>query len=398
MTAHKAKGLEFDAVFIVGAYNGHWGNKRSHDQFKLPFKTSVDISDMEKNEDERRLFYVGLTRAKKQVYLTYSQHYSQNGRIREAIPSMFLTEIPANLQTKISPIFSHQSQKVLSKLLSSPENPPVTVKEKDYLRSLLTDFKLSPTALNTYLTCAYKFKLNNLIKVPRAKEAHLALGTAVHKALEILPSTKKQLIKVFTIALKRELLTAKDEAVRLKQGTKILSFYFDYYKGQFKKPVAVEKNFGRAFPPVFLGDIPLTGKVDRFDWVNTTAKTVKAIDYKTGQPKTRNQILGKTQEENLDYYRQLVFYKLLAQLDQSFKLTMVEGELNFVQLAKGAKKLRRESFILSINEVDDLKKTIKTVMKEIRALNFARTTDYRHCVNCEYRDHCWPEGIPASKH
>ena len=108
--------------------------------------------------------------------------------------------------------------------------------------------------------------------------------------------------------------------------------------------------------------------------------------------------MGKTKEENFDYYRQLVFYKLLAQLDQSFKLTMVEGELNFVQRAKGAKKLRRESFILSADEVDDLKKTIRAVMKEIRALNFARTTDYRHCANCEYRDHCWPEGIPASKH
>ena len=217
----------------------------------------------------------------------------------------------------------------------------------------------------------------------------------MHKALEILPTTKKQLIKDFTSALKRELLTSEDEAVRLKQGVQILSFYFDYYQGQFKKPVAVEKNFGRAFPPVFLGDIPLTGKVDRFDWVSPSVKTVKAIDYKTGQPKTRNQILGKTKEENLDYYRQLVFYKLLAQLDQSFKLTMVEGELDFVQRAKGAKKLRRETFILSADEVDDLKKTIRAVMKEIRALNFTRTTNYHHCVTCEYRDHCWPEGIPA---
>src|SRR3989344_744862 len=208
-TVHKAKGKEWQYVILLKVIDKKWGNNIVRELIKLPsgILANSDLSKKEKNEDERRLFYVGLTRAKKQVYLTYSQHYSQNGRIREAIPSMFLTEIPAKLQTKISPIFSHQSQKILSKLLSFPENPPVTVKEKDYLTSLLTDFKLSPTALNTYLTCAYKFKLNNLIKVPRAKEAHLALGTAVHKALEILPATKKQLIKRFAFALKRELLT-----------------------------------------------------------------------------------------------------------------------------------------------------------------------------------------------
>ncbi|MBI2674491.1 MAG: ATP-dependent helicase, partial [Candidatus Yanofskybacteria bacterium] len=71
MTAHRAKGLEFETVFITGAYNGHWGNKRKRDILGLAGLISSP-GETDPNEDERRLFYMALTRAKKDVYITYS--------------------------------------------------------------------------------------------------------------------------------------------------------------------------------------------------------------------------------------------------------------------------------------------------------------------------------------
>ncbi len=76
MTLHAAKGLEFDHVFIPGAEDDI-----------LPFIKSTDI------EEERRLMYVGITRAKKTLALTYVDERTINGFTRECIPSPFLDEM-----------------------------------------------------------------------------------------------------------------------------------------------------------------------------------------------------------------------------------------------------------------------------------------------------------------
>ena len=118
------------------------------------------------------------------------------------------------------------------------------------------------------------------------------------------------------------------------------------------------------------------------------------VDYKTGAAKTRNQILGVTKEANKDYFRQLVFYKLLADLDKSFPLTVQEAMLDFVEPNKKSGRFKREKFLITDDQVNELKETIRSVMKDIRALKFDRITDYRTCVDCEYLHHCWPAGLP----
>nr|MDA3814122.1 ATP-binding domain-containing protein [Candidatus Cloacimonadota bacterium] len=84
MTMHNAKGLEFDHVFIVGIEDG-----------LLPHSRSID--DVQKLEEERRLFYVAITRAKKSVHLTYTRMRNVFGSISMAVPSRFLMEIDDDL-------------------------------------------------------------------------------------------------------------------------------------------------------------------------------------------------------------------------------------------------------------------------------------------------------------
>jgi DNA helicase-2/ATP-dependent DNA helicase PcrA len=84
MTLHNAKGLEFPIVFITGLEDGLFPLKRAHDDPKLM-------------EEERRLFYVGITRAERKLYLSHARTRRRNGETMPSIPSSFLKSIPPNL-------------------------------------------------------------------------------------------------------------------------------------------------------------------------------------------------------------------------------------------------------------------------------------------------------------
>ncbi len=85
MTLHNAKGLEYPVVFIIGAEEGVFPHSRSIDEGNL--------------EEERRLCYVGITRAESQLYLTYARTRSLFGTRSYNMPSRFLDELPAELTT-----------------------------------------------------------------------------------------------------------------------------------------------------------------------------------------------------------------------------------------------------------------------------------------------------------
>jgi len=144
-----------------------------------------------------------------------------------------------------------------------------------------------------------------------------------------------------------------------------------------------------------LGDIPLSGKADRVDLTSKEDKHVRFIDYKTGAPKSRNEIEGNTKNSDGDYKRQLVFYTLLADLDKSFPYKVVQTVIDFIEPEKSG-AFRREHFNITEEEVETLKEVIKTSMADIRDLKFDRTTDYTTCDTCDFKNHCWPEGLPVT--
>ncbi len=413
-TAHRAKGLEFEYVFIVKCFDGKWGNTRNRELIKLPVglvDSAMEIKskeklDVEKNEDERRLFYVSMTRAKKEVFITYSDSYFTETSTKEAVPSMFISEIGEDKKQPLDVSKYEKSVKeVLKDILKPVYIQNISVEEKDFLQGILRNFSLSVTALNTYLECPYKFKLNTLLRTPRAKDKHLALGTAVHFALQSFFKNFKDMGKIpdvkfliseFDNAIEGEVLTPSDYQESKKKGELILTAYYTHYKSEFQKPMLTEKFFGYGFSKIYIDDISITGKVDKIELIDSKLREVRVIDYKTGKPKTRNEIEGNTKYSDGGYKRQLVFYKLLAELDKYFNFKVVEAQLDFVEADKSG-KYSKHSFQISDNEIEELKKVIKEVMGKIRGLEFPRTTDYNVCSNCDYRAHCWPNGIPTKK-
>ncbi len=395
-TAHKAKGLEWQTVFIYRFADTHWGNKMRREMIKLPPGIIVfENTDKEedKNSEERRLFYVALTRVKQELILTGATEYPNSAKM--TYPSVFLEDLPKEFIEEVdTAVLEKNTQEILVNLMTPPQAETISNDEKQYIGELLKDFKLSPTALNTYLSCHYKFKLDNLYRIPRAKAPAMCFGTAVHFALDQLAKnslTKPQFLFEFEKALKREILSPTDYKDRLAHGQKILANYYDSFQNDTKEILFTEKSFGTSLTSqIHLGDIALTGKADRIDLLSPSSKEVKFIDYKTGKPKTRNEIEGLTQNSNGDYKRQLVFYKLLSELDKSFSYTVTETEINFVE-PNEKRDFRRESFSITTEETEDLKTLIQDSVASIRKLDFSRTTDTDICSTCPFLSHCWPE-------
>lgn len=409
-TAHKSKGQEWSVVFITGLVDKRWGNSVVRELIPLPegiLQFSSGGKD-DRNEDERRLLYVALTRAKKQLYLSYPQSVQSSGSSRETTPSLFFQELPADsIQTDEKFSASQDIPKLLAKLLQpTQQQPEHSEDEKVFINGVLEKFKLSTTALNTYLECPYEFKLKVLLKVPRVKPIYMSFGTAIHNAMEFLFGYLKDhdnqipdiqlVLDVFEVALKKEPMTHADFVIRLAQGQTLLSKYYENYHDEFVRPLFVEKSFGSGFSKPMLGDIPLSGKMDKIEVLDPVNKTVKVVDYKTGRVQTRNEIEGKTKNSTGNYKRQLVFYKLLADLDRSFKMTVEQAEFDFVQ-PKDTGEFVKHAFNISNLEVEELKDLIKEVMTKIRNQEFPRTHDRSICKECIFNYHCWPEGVPEEQ-
>jgi DNA helicase II / ATP-dependent DNA helicase PcrA len=99
MTVHSAKGLEFDAVFITGLEEGLFPHEQS-------------ANERDGLEEERRLAYVAITRARHRLYLSHAQTRMLHGQTRYNIPSRFLEELPQQLLKWLTPRFSKQRKEM----------------------------------------------------------------------------------------------------------------------------------------------------------------------------------------------------------------------------------------------------------------------------------------------
>ncbi|MDA1079568.1 MAG: ATP-dependent DNA helicase [bacterium] len=395
-TAHKAKGREWEYVFLLHSIDGVWGNGRKSQLLQLP-DAVLRFADLnEKDErlaEDRRLFYVALTRAKKQFIASYSQTLVQAGKEKTALPTQFLAELDMSSIATVSEALSDEEQGAfleysLRPIASSSYSPT----EKEYFASLLSDFRLSVTALNKYLRDPEVFVQDVLLRLPQAKPAPMAFGSAVHKALEFIfrevsesgsqPSLQAAQ-QVFVTSLQQELLSTDELERRITYGENMLAVYYQDPSRFAAEPVFIERFFGSGFSTTMLGDIALSGRIDRVDWIDKEKKLVRVVDYKTGKQRSVKDIEGQTQSSELSerelalpesirgpYKRQLLFYKLLADLDPSFKPSVTEGVFEFVEPHRETGKIVSRSFELSPVAVDELAELIKTVMLEIRSLQF----------------------------
>lgn len=366
MTAHRAKGLEFERVFITGVTDGHWGNRRNRSLFVVP--SVIETND----DDERRLLYVAITRAKREAILTFPATDTAG---TPKTPSQFIEELDAESVTRET---TEERSGELTKLAASfvfadPIQKGLDVAEKDYLVRLFDDQGLSVSALNNYLACPWKYFFVSLLRVPQAPSASSRFGTTLHLALRLLgesaaagkKTTTASMKKIVASAAAKNALSEKEEEQFVAKGMKALPEFWKMNAPSRPELSLWEHSVETTLAIPSGEDVVLRGTIDRVDRADTTSR-VTVVDYKTGRHKSRNEMLGKTKNGSGDFFRQLAFYKLLLSLEGDHIAD--KGILAFVEPEKG--KYRSETFDLETSDVEDLKKVITKAVGEIRTLAF----------------------------
>lgn len=370
LSIHKAKGLEFDLIYIIDAIDNNWkpkpNSKRS--PINLPLQPAFDDID-----DYIRLMYVAMTRAKRNITVCSYRYDDKNKEILATPLIESIIPIKSIKQTNKKELITAMEQSIAWPALSIDD-------EKQVLKPKLDNFRLSASALISFLDVSQggptQFKENYLLSLPSAKSGHVGFGNAVHSALELaqILTNKGELandviLERFEQSLHAQNLLNSDFQRYLDYGAELIikllqnkTFYLP--KGSLPE---------QSITDVSLNNVQLYGKLDRVD-INNNELTI--VDYKTGSPLAS--LFTKNQTKAIKAWRnrtQLEFYCLLAKKSNRFKLCKTfKGQIIYVE-ASSSKELVRE-YHPTNEALIRLEKLICVVWKLIKNQTTINTNKY----------------------
>ncbi|MEX0933340.1 MAG: ATP-dependent DNA helicase [Candidatus Paceibacterota bacterium] len=361
-TVHGVKGLEFDSVIITGLDSKKWGGKKKRELFYLPEFQGLALGEEgESEQDERRLLYVGMTRAKESLLLTVSAS-DDEGRAR--LPTRFIDELGDGVtkETHDETFFT------LTKRTAREKH---TLLDKEYVASLFLGRQLNATAVNKYLKCPWEYYFLSLLRLPQASSPSAKYGTAVHHTLQHFFEERNHGIHLsdreVRAVLQRELeaviLSESEKNRFLKKGEEHIIGYLNAHREEWGLQVETERSYSHIILELPSLELKLSGKLDK---IEREEDGLIVTDFKTGKPKSRNDLEGKTKTGTGDYKRQLVFYaELLERTGESMK----EGVIDFVEPnERGIYK--QERFIITQEDRAELIETIRNMSKELLSGSF----------------------------
>jgi DNA helicase-2/ATP-dependent DNA helicase PcrA len=387
LTVHSAKGLEFPVVFMCNLVSDRFPTRNMSDRIPIPdelIKESIseDLDSRQEHiQEERRLFYVGSTRAQEKLYLTAAHYYGDAKRRKK--PSIFLYEI---LDQDVDKAFSKPdiggAQESAQERLSRYKG------EDDILEAGMQDIdttkRVSYSQLNTYEDCPKKYKYAYVLRVPSKAHASLSFGTTIHNTLKDFytlhkeskeglegiveePNEEKLLELYATHWVSRGYDSKDHEKKRKRSGEKMLREYYRNLYREDQKPYRMEESFS-----VHVNDSVFVGKIDRIDIVDDSKEKleVEIIDYKTGKVKN---------EANIKKDLQLPLYALFA--EEKLGLKVVGAKYIFVEHSEVVE------VDVSREKKEEAREKVVEIIEEIRKQNFAPTPGYL-CRYCDYNTVC----------
>lgn len=400
LTAHSSKGLEFENVFVISAGASQWEKKRSNNsEFCLPDTLAKSLKE-NKIEEERRLFYVAITRAKKGLQISFPIHDMKG---KEITKSIFVSEIESTVGVKPIPISLTDDQLIEYTLQSLEGSPKLDAKaiETAFINDKLKTYKLSVTHLNKYLKCPLTFYFENILQVPTARSPSMGFGNAIHFALDQLFKkmkasesatfpAKHEFYNFFKIGMKNSAshFTQKEYELRLAYANEILPLYYENYIANWRKTIVTEYRPGN----VMLGNIPISGALDKVEFLGKDQ--VNVVDYKTGDPTKIKKKMNRPTKEPLtedstfedkyggDYWRQIVFYKILLENDKTKTWNMESGEIDFIEKRKSTKFIK-EKIVVTFEDYETVTNQIKYTYEGIMSHNFSGCGK-KDCTWCKF--------------
>ncbi len=389
MTIHAAKGLEFKYVFVVNMVSQRFPTRERKDAIPLPIGLVDEVFKEGQThlEEERRLFYVAMTRAKNELYFTSADDY---GGARTRKLSRFLDELG----------YEKTETKAIIQIFDEDQNEPV-VPEVSVQYKIPKQFSF--TQLAAFKTCPLQYKFAHVLKIPVMGKWTFSFGKSMHNTLhrffevwlertalkqttlfsqpgsdpvakngpislpgcDPVPVGLDELLEMYVNAWQDDWYTDdKQREEYRKQGEQSLRDYYKIIQDEQPKPFALEKGFTLKF-----NDLIIKGRIDRID---TFEDGFEIIDYKTGKSKL-DKDLKKTDKE------QLFLYQLAAKEILGLK----PKKLTFHYLENNS----TVSFLATDEELSELKASVTKRVEGIRSSEFHPTPGF-HCKFCDFKDIC----------
>ncbi len=379
MTVHAAKGLEFKYVFLVGLSERKFPTTNRQDRIAMAdqlIKEKINSSADSHLEEERRLFYVAMTRAKNKLFLSA---WRNAGATREKKISRFVSEtglIDVNIETPVD-------------LKPQPLNDDLQENQDVLLTSnqdLVLPTKFSFSQLAAFDNCPLQYKFAFVLKIPAPTDkASLIFGRVMHTVLyeflkplaiggqadlfakqntSLLELNWERLEKIFKERWVEDGYQSKEERNKYyQQGRQALKKFLQQINQQVPTILFLEKSFS-----FHLDQDTIKGTIDRVDKLADGSLSV--IDYKTGEAK---------EELNYKNKRQLILYQIFLEKILGLKVS----SLSYYYLNSG----EILSFVASDKEKSKLEVEIKQQIAEIKEKKFLPKPSLM-CHYCDFKDIC----------
>ena len=370
MTVHKAKGLEFPVVFLVNLVQDKFPSRARKDALEVPLDLRPDArppADFHRKE-ERRLFYVGMTRARRELFFTSARDY---GGSRERKVSQFVLEA-LDLPKDAAKPFKSRPVEEIQRFAPPAETdqlvlPPLGPDD---------DLRISHKQIEEYKSCPLKYRYSYILRVPQPRHHALVYGATIHEVVEFY--LRRRAAGNYTALddvlaeydkkwVNQGFLSWEHQEARKAAGRETLMRFWNQEEAAGVRPASVEKDFGFA-----IGATRVTG---RFDRVDEELLGAAIIDYKTGEVATLKAANTRARES-----LQLKIYALAWR--EMTNALPERVELRFLESHTVGRHHPTET------DVEEATAAVKDAAAGIRARRFDAAPSYRACRYCSYREIC----------
>lgn len=369
LTVHRAKGLEFPVVFMVSLIADRFPGRGRREKIPVPDDLVHENMPSGGNpiQEERRLFYVGMTRAKKLLYLSWARDYGLK-RLKHVSP--FVLEALDLVKAPEETLRSSALEEI--KRYSLQDSLPVKslrIREDGVI-------SLSFFQLDDYLTCPLRYKFRHLMRIPVLPHHNLVFGRTLHVVINYYLMNKiagkhiseDNLFEEYEKRWKNEgFLSREHEDLRKKEGKKALHLFYSREESQNRVPSLIEKDFHW-----FLKDVKFIGRWDRIDFFENGAVIT---DFKASQAKDQKEADKKTRDSlQMDLYA-LSFSKVREERLFEVCLHFLESDI-----IGHAKKTKTE-LMRTMDKIEEVK-------EGIRSQDFKAKPDWHNCNYCDFKTIC----------
>ena len=391
LTAHKAKGLEYDIVILPGLIDNVWGGSRSRNTFNIPLTRTSDPDTSTSFDDDQRLLYVAMTRAKKELHLSYA-NTTTNGR--ERLSSRLLEPLH-DLEAVVEFPDMNDYETALAPTDTFGQNDPRLTVSPEVIADIFRTRGFSPTGYNNYRNDPWNFFYRNILRIPEFPNLSMLFGTTMHRVWERAVESWRNTRTIPEVTTLSEYLQqalnqlpiSEFEYTQLhEQGLATIPIYRDTLTAQLRD-ITHSVTEQRMKCMLELGEslgfeLPLTGAIDRIDR-DSSGSIVRIVDYKTGKPKSRNAILGNTASSDGNYYTQLRFYATLLHL-QGEHHSNIAYTLSFIEPDQHG-KIKEETFFIDIADITEFIDELRVAAQEIVSGAFLNNPcDPEQCEYCNW--------------